>query len=87
MPGIGSDAYTYASRADGTVNRDPSTITADGRVYCFEGLTGYRARALEGTIVLAALTAPAELRLEARQAASCGEGPWTLGAGAAVFER
>lgn len=37
-----ADRIDYRMAASGTVNRDPSTITADGRTYCFEDIShGY----------------------------------------------
>lgn len=85
MPGLASGAYPFVPWPSGLVNRDFGAITPDGQVYGFESLTG-RGHS-PSPIVLVKLDGPETLRLEARQAATCGAGPWTLGNAAPTFYR
>ena len=82
VPGLPSGRYSFALQTSGLINRDFGAISPDGQVYCFEQFARRG-----GVIVLLTLGEAETLRLEARPAASCGAGPWTLSDGAVKFFR
>lgn len=66
-----------AAAGTGRANRDPSAVTPDGETWCWD---------VGGAQLVVTMPTATTLRAEG-QAASCGAGPWTLGAGAVQFAR
>lgn len=87
VPELSSGTYYYTAAASGLVNRDFSDITADGQVYCFDGLqTRWDEDANAGTIILQ-LQSATTLKIERKSDTSCGPGPWSFSSNAARFSR
>jgi hypothetical protein len=82
QPGYPSGLYPYMARADGRVNRDPSSVTADGNIYCFEF-------APWPGVLLLRLESATSLRVEGRSGyTTCtAQEPWTFTASAFVYVR
>ena len=85
--------YRYVAAASGSVN-PPFANIKDDAVYCFDNI--YRAtldardqkNAVSGlNFLVQRRNAGASVAVEKRMATSCGNGPWTMGAGAVVFDR
>jgi hypothetical protein len=76
QPSFQSGQYRFTPTSTGTLNRNPSQITPDGKIYCFETNTG--------AVVLMQLVDATTLRVEGRQPVStCAlQQPYTFAAGA-----
>lgn len=77
--------FTVATSGAGSVNRDFANVVP-GTTWCWEPayLNGGQ---IPDTIIVAELPDADHLLVEKQAAASCGAGPWALGAGAVAFER
>lgn len=81
-----ADSYTFPAVAVGPYNRDFSTITVDGKVYCYQVLTlGNGAPTPQ--LFLVQLTSATTLRIEAFVQADCGGGPWAFDPWSVTFQR
>jgi hypothetical protein len=69
--------WRFTATHSGAVNREPREVTADGTVYCYEGFT---AGGMSPAIVLVQGSGTDGLRIEARDGAACGTGPWVFSA-------
>jgi len=92
VPGLRSGQYSFTPRSDGAVNRDWPAITADGRVYCYEGWrSGLTAGALPlstaSGVVLISMPAPDRLRIQYQPGPASCPASATLGATAVEFRR
>jgi hypothetical protein len=81
QPGLGAGTYPFAPSHQGTVNRNPSEVTPDGGIYCYE--------LPNGSVALLRLTGAGGLQLEARPGpTSClAATPYALGAAAVTYRR
>jgi hypothetical protein len=93
VPGIRPGAYVYQPRDTGLVNRRFREIT-DGQAHCFESLHRGEADARAGrnpyqgiTVLIHVIDSGQSIRIEPRQAAACGVGPWSLTSSAVTFQR
>ncbi len=93
VPSVTAGLYRYIPSSSGTINRKFSDITNDD-VYCFE--TFYRnerdawdrvAAVTDFTLLVQRRNSGASVAVERRAQGTCGTGPWTMSAGAAVFDR
>ena len=89
IPGLLPRAYRFAPQATGHVNLDFDLVTVESGVVCYDSLrtTGMSPEDSLGQILLLQLSDEAALRVEKRDAASCGSGPWSLTSSAVEFER
>jgi hypothetical protein len=85
--------YSFTPQAEGRVNRRFRDVTADGNVYCYEGMPAGRTTGLMPTrkldgILLLAMPSETTLRVERRSEAHCESAqPWRFTEGAVTFER
>ena len=93
IPGLNAAIYLFAPRSSGRVNRRFNEIL-EAETYCIEkfGISEQDLKSTGGstaTFTLLVRLAPGgtSLAIERRAAAACGDGPWSLGASAASFER
>jgi hypothetical protein len=86
LPGL-AGVWTFAVNTSGagSVNRDFDEVTP-GSTWCWEPAYLFGGP-IPNTVVVAAMPDASTLSIETQTAASCGAGPWTLGAGAVDFER
>jgi len=79
---LSSNEYNFTPTSSGKVDREFSEVTSDGSVYCYEmSVSGSE------VIFLIQLTNATTLKMEKQDTTSCGSGPWSFTANAAVFER
>ncbi|MBU6370565.1 MAG: hypothetical protein KGH93_02630 [Patescibacteria group bacterium] len=82
-PYLGSQLI-FTPQGSGYINRDPSQITADGNIYCFEGAVGAGGHGNEGHVDVRMDSAA---KLEADYAAGmCAQSP-TFSSNTVVYER
>jgi hypothetical protein len=70
--------WIMPASASGRANRDPHDVTADGGTWCWDAA---------GMRLVVAMPTATTLRAQIDAGVACGEGPWTLGAGATEFAR
>ena len=87
VPGLGPDAWFFAPRPSGGVNRDFSQVTAHGAIGCYEPVGRSGRPPASPLVILLQMTSDTTLRIEKRDAAQCGTGPWAFQASYADFER
>lgn len=76
--GLPRGKYTFLPESGGLVNRHFKEINSDGRVYCFETEDTYQANVKPKIAILVTMPSPITLRIQKLNAASCGQGPWSL---------
>lgn len=91
LPGVPMGLYGFSPRFTGQVNRDFSTITSDGTVYCYQDFLQTRTAGwlplgtIDG-IILIAMPTPTTLQIEKISAPNCQSGA-SFSTHAKVFER
>ncbi|EKD41678.1 MAG: hypothetical protein ACD_73C00586G0002, partial [uncultured bacterium] len=83
IPTIESDPYEFTPVTSGLVNRDFSTVTNDGNVYCYEA-TNIDAIV---SVFLLHLSDDETLEIEGIEATECGSDPWSFTGSQTVFYR
>jgi hypothetical protein len=78
IPGLPAGMYGFVPRTNGKINRRFHEVTtADQSLYCYEGLRSLREnRTLDRITLLLSVSEGEILNIEAREAESCGTGPW-----------
>ncbi len=87
VPGLGPNAWFFAPQPSGGVNRDFSQVTADGTIYCYEPVGRSGRPPSSPLVILLQMTSDITLRIEKRDAAQCGTGPWVFQSDYVDFER
>ena len=88
VSGLRPDVYHFNPQTSGRVNLDFSQVTADDNVYCYDSLYHYWGEPISpADSILLQLTSETTLRIEKRDAAECGIGPWAFQSNFAEFER
>ena len=78
--GLSAGAYEYSPQSSGLVNRDFSSISSDGNVYCFEPIY------LPANKIILRMTSSTEIKIE-KQSGMCEGGPWEFTNNFTQFER
>lgn len=74
--GLDFGIYYFKPQNSGLVNRDFALVKPDGNVYCYNTKNSYKND--EPTTIIIQLTSPETLRIEGKEATSCGNGPWSF---------
>jgi len=85
-----SGKYSFVPATSGSVNRNFSDITPDGKIHCYETkfLSGPSySTSSPVTVMLLKLLDTSTLQIEVENGSTCGSGPWTFGASYVIFSR
>ena len=66
--------YYFTPTQSGFINLDFSQVKPDGNVYCYETSNTYNE--YEQKVIIIQLKDSETLKIEGREAISCGSGPW-----------
>jgi hypothetical protein len=91
--GLTYGVYFFHPAAEGNINSDFQSVTADGSMHCYQELSGVVTNGVEEALsppmtILLQLTSPTTLRIERRMEATCAAiSPWAFDDRATDFQR